>query len=107
MAVTFVDCPAERAEPLREFFAEMYSPGYVLSRDAAFFQWQFGAAPRESRAGLDVKLSLVDGKIAGCVGYIPIELNIGTRVVRAAWAANWMVARMCRSFSATDPDYFI
>jgi hypothetical protein len=91
MAVTFVDCPADRAEPLREFFAEMYSPGYVLSRDAAFLQWQFGAAPRESRQGLDVKLSLVDGKIAGCVGYIPIELNIGTRVVRAAWAANWMV----------------
>ena len=69
----------------------MYSPEYVLSREKPFLEWQFGAAPNPERAGLDVKLGLVDGEIAGCVGYIPVQLCIGTRLVRGAWAANWMV----------------
>jgi GNAT superfamily N-acetyltransferase len=91
MAVTFTDCRSDQIEPLRRFFAEMYAPEYVLSRERPFLEWQFGAAPNPERMGLDVKLGLVDGEIAGCVGYIPVQLSIGTRMVRGAWAANWMV----------------
>jgi GNAT superfamily N-acetyltransferase len=92
MAVTFADCRVDQVEALRAFLAGMYSPEYVLARDKPFLEWQFGAAPNPLRGGgLDVKLGLVDGQIAGCIGYIPIELNIGPRVVRGAWAANWMV----------------
>ena len=91
MAVTFADCRADQIEPLRSFLGEMYSPTYVLARDEAFLRWQFGAVPSADRSGLDVKLGLVDGQIAGCVGYIPVEFSIGSKVVRGAWAANWMV----------------
>jgi hypothetical protein len=91
MAVQFRNAANDDAEGLRTFFSEMYSPDYVLSRDAAFMRWQFAAAPSANRAGLDLKLAVVDGAIAGCIGFIPIALSGAGAPVTAAWAANWMV----------------
>ena len=91
MAVAFVNGRIEDAGRLQSFFSEMYHPGYVLSRSEPFLRWQFASAPSPGRQGLDVKLALVDNVIAGCVGFIPIQLTVAGTEVRGAWAANWMV----------------
>lgn len=91
MAVQFLNGRTDDAPRLRTFFSAMYHPAYVLSRSEPFLTWQFASVPSNDRSGLDVKLALVDGAIAGCVGFIPVELTVGGARVRAAWAANWMV----------------
>ncbi len=91
MAVCFKECGRDRVDELRQFFAEMYSPRYVLSADAGFLCWMFGDTPIDRGDDLNVILALVDGRIRGCVGYIPVEITAGGRIVRGAWAANWMV----------------
>lgn len=91
MAVQFIDGRAADAAPLQSFFSRMYHPGYVLAGSEPFLQWQFASVPSGDRNGLDIKLALVDGAIAGCIGYIPVELTVCGTQVRAAWAANWMV----------------
>src|SRR5437868_9173128 len=69
----------------------MYWPDYILSRDHEFFCWMFGETPIDRRADFHLILSLVDGRIRGCLGYIPVEISVPGGVVRGAWAANWMV----------------
>jgi hypothetical protein len=91
MGIQFTTGSANDVAPLRNFLAAMYSPGYVLSRSEPFLQWQFATVPSDRRSGIDMKLAVVDGVIAGCLGYIPVELTVGDTTVRAAWAANWMV----------------
>jgi hypothetical protein len=91
MGVAFIDCPPERVDSLRAFFAENYWPEYILSHDEAFLKWQFGPTPASQSDHYHLILGLVDGAIKGCLGYIPVELSVGTGVRRAAWAANWMV----------------
>jgi GNAT superfamily N-acetyltransferase len=73
----------------------MYSGDYILSRDPAFLRWQFGPTPGSS-ADHHVIIALVDDRIRGCIGYIPIDLTVGGRQMRAAWAANWMVDQSVR-----------
>jgi len=91
MAIQFRNADANDAAGVRAFFGEMYSPEYVLSRSAPFLQWQFAGAPSTDRAGMDLKLAVVDGAIAGCLGFIPVALRSGHVTMTAAWAANWMV----------------
>lgn len=91
MSVQFLDGAADDAARLRSFFGDMYHADYVLSRSEPFLRWQFAAVPSTARNGLDVKLATVDGAIAGCVGYIPVALDVAGTTLRAAWAANWMV----------------
>jgi hypothetical protein len=97
VAVSFVDCSPDRVGELREFFSEMYWPEYVLSRDEGFLCWMFGDTPAEKRGdNLHIIVSLVDGRIRGCIGYIPVDVTVAGRTVRAAWAANWMVDQQQR-----------
>jgi GNAT superfamily N-acetyltransferase len=91
MSVAFRTCRADEVAPLQAFFAAMYSPQYVLSRDDRYLRWQFREGPAEPDDRLALKLALVDGAIAGCIGYIPVEISLGGGVRRGAWAANWMV----------------
>jgi hypothetical protein len=58
------------ATPPRVLCRDVFAGLRAVARRA--FLWQFGEAPRGRAQKLGVKLSLVDGKIAGCVGYIPI-----------------------------------
>jgi GNAT superfamily N-acetyltransferase len=92
MGVRFTDCPADFVPDVQAFFAAMYSPQYVMARDATFLRWQFsglnGHTPDDP---LHLKIALVDDKLAGCVGYIPVDVQIAGRTMRGAWAANWMV----------------
>ena len=94
--MSFADCSPDRIPALRSFFAEMYSPDYVLSRDEAFLRWQFGEARMDTSENYHLILGLVDDEIRGCIGFIPVELTIGGRIVRGAWAANWMVDEKLR-----------
>src|SRR4051812_25554365 len=92
MSVRFTDCPADFIPEVQEFFAAMYSPHYVMARDTPFLRWQFSGFNGHTSAGpLHLKIALVDGKLAGCVGYIPADVHIAGRTRRGAWAANWMV----------------
>ena len=91
MAVAFVECRADHLPALQAFFMRMYRPDYVLRANEALFQWQFGETPASKGNDYHVKLALLDGEIAGCLGYIPVEVSLRGRVVRGAWTANWMV----------------
>lgn len=95
MAVSFIDCHAELLPPLQAFFARVYRPDYILRVNEALFRWQFGGMPVSEKKLYHVKLALLDGRIAGCLGYVPVEVNLGRGVVRGAWTANWVV----------DPDW--
>lgn len=92
MAVQMTNCPRELLPEVRAFFGAMYSPEYIMARDASFLAWQFGGLNgRQPIDPMHLKVALVDGKLAGCVGYIPVEVAVGDGTVRGAWAANWMV----------------
>jgi hypothetical protein len=90
MASAISDCASGQVPHLRQFWAHMYRPDYVLCRDDALFQWQF-AGPGRRADGLHVKLAIVDGEIAGTLGYIPVDVSYQGRIVRGTWLANWMV----------------
>ena len=96
MGVAFIDCAPDRIGELRGFFADMYSPGYVLSADEQFLRWQFGPTPSSPSNDYHLILGVVDGRIKGCIGYIPTEFSIGGQVRTCAWAANWMVDESIR-----------
>lgn len=91
MAVSFVDCQVDHLPSLRAFFARVYRSDYVLRVNEALFHWQFRETSTNKGNDYHIKLALVDGKIAGCLGYIPVEVTLGGRIVRGAWMANWMV----------------
>jgi hypothetical protein len=91
MGVTFRTARPDDVGALQAFFSVTYSPQYVLARDERYLRWQFGEVPGQPSDELGLKLALVDGQVAGCIGCIPVELSLCGRVVRGAWAANWMV----------------
>jgi GNAT superfamily N-acetyltransferase len=91
MAVSFVDCDADLLPRLRAFLALVYRPDYILRVNETLFRWQFGETPLSRRNVYHIKLALVEGKIAGCLGYVPVDVSLGDRVVRGAWTANWVV----------------
>jgi hypothetical protein len=89
MAVEFLQCAASHVPALQTFFRRVYREDYPLGSSTALFEWQFGE--RNGRPGYCCKLALVDGQIAGCLGYIPTDVTVRSRVVRGAWTANWIV----------------
>jgi GNAT superfamily N-acetyltransferase len=95
MTVSFVDCHSELLPSLQAFLARVYRPDYVLRINETLFRWQFGETPVSKRDLYHIKVALLEGKIAGCLGYVPVEVSLGDRVVRGAWTANWVV----------DPDW--
>lgn len=90
--VAFTECREEHVEDVREFFARVYRPDYVLAIDERLFRWQFGGLNGGSARCYHLTLALVGGTIAGCLGYIPVEATMRGRVLRGAWTANWIVA---------------
>ena len=89
MAVSFVECAAEHLPALREFWGRVYRPEYILRVNEPLFRWQFGNAADSGKFNL--KLALLDGAIAGCLGYMPVEATLAGRRARGAWVVNWMV----------------
>jgi len=90
-AITFVDCREEHVPALRAFFARMYRPDYVLAANEDYLRWQFGGFGSSRGNGFHIKLALVEGKITGCLGCFPVDVNLGGRLLRGCWLANWMV----------------
>ena len=78
-------------DDVRAFFARTYRPAYRLATDAALLGWQYGPTPASPERPSHLKLALLDGAIAGCLGYIPVEVSLNGRVAVGAWVANWMV----------------
>jgi GNAT superfamily N-acetyltransferase len=91
MSVSFLECQVEQLPALLQFWARVYRPDYIFCRDQPLFDWQFGRAPAASAPGYRMKLALLEGEMAGCLGYIPVEVTLGGRILRGAWTANWMV----------------
>ncbi|MFL5733183.1 MAG: GNAT family N-acetyltransferase, partial [Chloroflexia bacterium] len=98
MAVSFVDCRPEQLPVLQSFFARVYRPDYILAVNDDYFRWQFGDTPVSKKDDFHMRLALVDGEITGCLGYIPLEISLGGKVVTGAWLANWMVDPHTRQF---------
>jgi acyl carrier protein len=92
--LTVVDCQPHQISDLREFFARSYGPGYRLATDEALLRWQYGPTPASPELPGHLKLALLDGRIVGCLGYIPVEVSLDSGIFSGAWVANWM----------TDPD---
>lgn len=91
MAISFVDCRDDHLSSLHAFFARAYRPDYKLRVSETLFRWQFRETPDSEGNVYHLRLALNDGEIAGCLGYIPVETNLGSRVVRGAWVINWMI----------------
>ncbi len=89
MGIEFADCASNGVDALRGFFRQVYRADYPLGSSPTLFEWQFGR--RRDDSGYCCKLVLVDGDIAGCLGYVPVEVSLRGRVVRGAWTANWIV----------------
>lgn len=91
MTVSFVDCRVDHLPSLQIFFAHVYRPDYVMRTHQDLFRWQFGGTPASKGNDYHMKLALIDGAIAGCLGYVPVDVSLGGQVVRGAWIANWVV----------------
>lgn len=92
MSVTFGSCTPSQVPELRDFMGRMYRYDYLFCTNEDLFKWQFAGPGSSGEHGpYHVKLALIDDRIVGCLGYIPVELNVGDKVVPAAWTANWMV----------------
>ena len=91
MSIEFLDCTSDHVRPLQTFFSRAYRADYPLVSNTSLFEWQFGR-PRDG-ARYCCKLALVDGEITGCLGYVPVDVSVGGRLVRGAWTANWIVDR--------------
>ena len=91
MSVSFTDCRADLLPPLRAFLARVYRPDYILCRDEELFSWQFGEAADGGSSAFRLKLARLGDEIVGCLGYIPVEVSLGGRIMRGAWVVNWMV----------------
>jgi GNAT superfamily N-acetyltransferase len=91
MAVSFVDCHDELLPSLQTFLARVYRPDYILRINEQLFRWQFGETPVSKTSLYHIKVALLEGEIAGLLGYVPVEVSLGERVVRGAWTANWAV----------------
>lgn len=91
MGVTFANCTSPQVPELRDFFGRMYRHDYPFCADEGLLRWQFGGSGSFGDSRLYVKLALINDRIAGCLGYIPVELNVGEAIVSGAWTANWMV----------------
>lgn len=92
MPVTFVDCRAEHLAAVQAFFARVYRPDYVLRVDEALFRWQFLDSSSPDADAFTMLLALIDGEVAGCLGYIPVDVSVaGGGALRGAWLVNWIV----------------
>ena len=92
MSVTFANCTPPQVPALRDFMGRMYRRDYPFCANEDLFKWQFsGPGSSGEPEQFHVKLAFIDDRIAGCLGYIPVELNVGEGILAAAWTANWMV----------------
>jgi GNAT superfamily N-acetyltransferase len=91
MKTAFVDCQEQQIGEVREFFARAYRPTYRLATDESLLRWQYGPTPSSPNRPCHLKLSLLDGAVAGCLGYIPAEVSLNGSILKGAWVANWMV----------------
>jgi len=91
-AIDFHDCRADEVPALKEFIARSYGPTYVLGVNDDYFRWQYGGWTGTPAERYRLRLALVEGRIAGCLGYIPCDVNVAGQTLRGAWLANWMVA---------------
>ncbi len=89
--IQFQDARIADLPAIREFIARSYGEDYVLRVNQDYLAWQYRATPMSQGRDYHLRLALVDGHIAGFLGYIPVELTVVGQIVRAAWLANWMV----------------
>ena len=87
----FIDCQESQLDEVRAFFARTYRPNYRLATDEALLRWQYGPTPASPERPCHLKLAWLDGVLAGCLGYIPLDVSLNGRVVNGTWVANWMV----------------
>ncbi|HUI06196.1 MAG TPA: acyl carrier protein [Verrucomicrobiae bacterium] len=87
----FIDCQESQLAEVRAFFARTYRPDYRLATDDALLRWQYGPTPASPDKPCHLKLAWLDGVLAGCLGYMPLEVSLNGRVVNGTWVANWMV----------------
>jgi acyl carrier protein len=90
-AIVFRDCRRDDLPQVREFIARSYGAEYVLRTNAGYFDWQYRATPISQGQDYHLRLAWAEGTIVGFLGYIPVELSVAGRILRAAWLANWMV----------------
>ena len=91
----FAECSSEHVPAVRAFFARVYRPDYVLATNERLLRWQFGGTVPDGK--YHIKLALVDGMLAACLGYIPVDVSMTGRTLRGAWTANWIVDPARRS----------
>lgn len=93
MEIAFENCRTDQLPALQDFFSRVYRPDYVFAVDPAFLRWQFGGGVEgvSVNDGYHVKVAWLEGRIVGCLGYIPVEVSIAGLLRAGAWTANWIV----------------
>jgi FkbH-like protein len=87
--LTFADCSKSDISEFKQFIAESYNPDYVLGVNDRYFEWQFASA--NSDEPYRIRIAKVNGRMAGCLGYIPVDVHVGGKQYKGSWLANWMV----------------
>jgi GNAT superfamily N-acetyltransferase len=62
-------------------------------RVAEYWQWKFAGNPYQAADAPAFWVGRKAGTLVGCIGQIPVLLDIGARAVPAAWAVDFMVDR--------------
>jgi hypothetical protein len=89
MTVCVSECDESSLSCVRVFMARVYRSSYVLANDETLLRWQFGGVAGDARR-YHIKVATIDGAVAACLGYIPVEISVAGRTLRGAWTANWI-----------------
>ena len=89
----------ERDIPALEAFYRRHHPGRTRLHDMAIWRWEFVDNPN---AGDEIPFFILecDGEAGGGIGYVPVCLRVGEKVVRAGHPVNFFIDERFRGLPA-------
>src|SRR5439155_15949976 len=86
--------PLARLEELQAFVDEHWRRGHVLARDAELLRWQHRR--REDPGRLAVLVAEEDGRLAGMLGFVEVDVCVGDQRAAGGWMTTWLVVPEAR-----------
>ena len=89
----------ERDMPALEAFYRQHHPGRPRLHDMAIWRWEFIDNP-DTRDEIPFFILECGGELGGGIGYVPVRLRVGGRVVRAGHPVNFFIDERYRGLPA-------
>jgi len=86
--------PVERLPELQIFIDEHWRRGHVLARDAELLRWQHRR--REDPGRLAVLVAEEDGRLAGMLGFVEVDVSAVDQRAAGGWMTTWLVVPEAR-----------